>query len=127
MAQLRAERIAAREAAEQNVEQGAARAFDRLAQRADNLAENELRAQADCAFMVSRFMTVSATSNKRRASRNLRACYGHIIIACTLGTGMMALLISARGRYKNECKDIALPRYPNRGDAGKYKRLPSRR
>ena len=28
---------------------------------------------------------------------------------------MMALLISARGRYKNECKDIALPRYPTAG------------
>ena len=61
--------------------------------------------------LASRSMTVSAT-RKGRASRNLRACYGYIIIACTLGTRMMALLIRVRGRYKNECKDIALPGYP---------------
>jgi hypothetical protein len=33
---------------------------------------------------------------------------------------MMAHLIRALGRYENECKNIALPRYPTAGTLEKY-------
>ena len=92
---LRAERIAAREA-EQNTDKAPSAPFDRLAQRADNMAKTSAALKRS-PTLASRSMTVSAT-RKGRASRNLRACYGYIIIACTLGTRMMALLIRVRGR-----------------------------
>ena len=74
--------------------------------------------------LASRSMTVSAT-HKRHASRNLRACYGHITIACTLGTGMMALLIRARGPYDNEflLNGVSHCLVPNSADAVVHREL----
>ena len=38
---------------------------------------------------------------------------------------MMAHLIRALGRYENECKNFALPRYPAAGTLEKYAKSPS--
>ena len=67
-AQLRAERIAAHEAAEQKPNKAPSAPFDRLAQRAENMAKTSaaLKQIADAGNLS---MTVSGT-HKRRASRN---------------------------------------------------------
>jgi zinc resistance-associated protein len=94
-AQLRAERIAAREAVEQNPDIAPSAPFDRLAQRAGNMAKRSaaLKRIAE----TGKPLYDSLSDPQKARFKNLRACYGHIIIACTLGTGMMALLIKARG------------------------------
>ena len=100
MAQLRAEQIAAREAVEQIPIKR--RAHRSIGWRSEpTTCPKEAPRSSGSPTLASHSMTVSAT-HKRRATRNLRACYGHIIIACTLGTGMMALLIRARGPYDKD-------------------------
>ena len=73
MAQLRAERIAAREAAEQNPDRARRAPFDRLAQRADNLAKTSsaLKQIADTGKPVYDSLSDSQKARFKKLARML--------------------------------------------------------
>jgi LTXXQ motif family protein len=79
-AQLRAERIAAREAAEQNPDKASSPPFDRLAQRADNMAKTStaLKRIADAGKPLYDSLSDAQKGRFKKLARMLRPHHHHM-------------------------------------------------